>query len=477
MNRFFRPTHPGKWHGLLLLLTAAIWACGGSGGDFEQDEMNYSSTNDWERISVVQIDENGSTLPHVVARQDVDQNVHIAYYNVVTEPDETQYHRINHLVWNPRTRNLTQNTVENSPAPTGVDGFDRCDQFDFTLDDNNVPVFIYPTYETDDYLQQVEADIMVNFFEGGTWSEYTGVVGYVERNPVYQDGHVTENMSLAVDSQGDVHICYQFFTEGMDAFNFRYPDLYYAERERGTIDAAITDIQQYGNLEERVDGNAYSTYGDHNSVGYACKLLLDDQDLPIIFYAEHSETPGGQFALKMAYKNESGQWRREIIEDLPSGWRVGSISAAFYPLPDPDPDADPDADPPQRSLGVAYYVELPSPGPDNGHRLKFANNQSGAWVTEIADETTWCGDFCSLAIDSNGTPAIAYYDKESHSRRLHQYLNYAEFDGMRWKRESVDEFGNVGRYNTLWFNANDVPYICTFSDEDNEILVIRQIDN
>ncbi len=90
------------------------------------------------------------------------------------------------------------------------------------------------------------------------------------------------------------------------------------------------------------------------------------------------------------------------------------------------------------------------------------------------DESTWCGSRCSLAIDANGIPAIAYFDEQSHSGRLHQFLKYAEFSGLRWITESVDEYGDVGRYNSLWFDGGEIPTICTFSDEDNEILIIRQ---
>jgi hypothetical protein len=457
---------------LLLLTTGALCACGGGPDDSVIFDDGNRHPNNWQRIRVTQLDENGSTLPFVTARQSSSGNVHIAYYNADTSSDGTLYNRLLHLVWDPASQNLTRDIVDNRPAPSGVNGFDRCDQFDFVLDADNTPIFIYPTYEVNPVLQQVEADIMLNLYESGHWYETTGAVGYVDRNPVYQDGHATENMSMAVDSQGNIHFCYQYFTEGMDSANFRYPDLYYALRQRSTIHEPISDIQAYAAIEELVDGNAFTTYGDHNSVGYFCKLILDENDQPHIFYAEHGEDFMGTFALKVAYKNASGQWRRQVIETLDDGWEIDGLSAAMYPPEKDPPDGEEQAT--ARPMAVAYGIRVPSPEPDNGHHLRFASNRDGDWVSEVVDESTWCGSRCSLAIDANGIPAIAYFDEQSHAGRLHQFLKYAEFSGLRWITESVDEYGDVGRYNTLWFNGGEIPTICTFSDEDNDILIIRQ---
>jgi hypothetical protein len=104
----------------------------------------------------------------------------------------------------------------------------------------------------------------------------------------------------------------------------------------------------------------------------------------------------------------------------------------------------------------------------------FASNQSGEWVAQIVDETTWCGSYCSLAYTPDGQPAVAYLDEQSHSGRIHHFLKYAEFNGFRWHHESAEEYGNVGKYNTLWFDDQGVPHISTYSDENNEIVVIRR---
>jgi hypothetical protein len=446
---------------LCLLLPAAVGCSGGNSAGIENDAAEVNrQPNQWEVFEVAQVDEVGTTLPYVTARPDSDGNVHIAAYSAVADGEGGYYHQINYLVWSPEDGLISREVLENQAAPSGNDGFDQCDQFDFTLDADGLPVFIYPTEEVHEELAYREADIMINFGGGGLWTEYTGGIGYVARNPVYIDGHATANMSVAVDGAGDVHMAYQFFTEGMDSFNFNYPDLFYVHRTRDGLEAELADAD-YGALEEAVDGNTFSTYGEHNSVGYFCRLLLDPDGRPVIVYGEHPEGFIGTFALKMATRDDNGTWQVETIEALMDEWTIGGVSTAFYE---------------DGSLAVAYALRAPNPEPDNAHRLKFATNQGGEWTTVIVDEATWCGTHCSLAIDSQGIPGIAYYDEQSHSYRDHHFLKYASHDGLKWVTETVEEYGSPGRYNSLWFDADDMPNICSYSDDEDRIFIYRLID-
>lgn len=464
------------WFCILILSLAAC----SDDKTYPPKDTGESLSHDWQRIEVgsehgYTVSESGTTVPYVVARPDDGGRVHIAHYNAVMGTDDIWFQQLNYLVYDFSSGRTSIRVVENRPAYTGVDGFDRCDQFDLALE-GTTPILIYPTYENDTVLQYIEADIMVNIFEGGTWNESTGVVGYVARNPVYADGHTKDNMSMLIDENGDIHMAYQFYYEGMDSANYRYPDLYYARRERATLANVISEPAGYADIEEQVDGNHFSTYGDHNSVGYHCKLILSPEGLPVIAYAEHGENFAGTFALKVAYRNEAGNWQRETVETLGDEWTVGGISAAFYPPPIPDPDVpvDPDAPEPERPLAIAYALRSPSPEPDDAHRLMFAVKRDGQWTTEIVDETTWCGTHPSLAFTPDGNAAIAYFDEESHSGRTHRYLKYAEFNGILWERESAEEQGSVGVFNTLWFDGGGRPIICTYAEEDRKILLIRQ---
>ena len=49
--------------------------------------------------------------------------------------------------------------------------------------------------------------------------------------------------------------------------------------------------------------------------------------------------------------------------------------------------------------------------PPSGLGLKYATNESGAWVTETVDNTiSYVGFTSSLALDSEGKAHISYYD-------------------------------------------------------------------
>ncbi len=445
---------------MALLLAFFVFGagCSDGGGIGNDAETLNRQPNRWEKYEVADVDAVGTSLPYVTAVPGGGENIHIACYNAVSPPGGTAYHQLHHLIWHPRLGLRSRTVVDNSPAPSGAAGFDRCAQFSMAMGEDATPIFVYPVEEVVPEIVQIEADIMVNFGDGSL-TEYVAAVGYVARNPVYFDGHATSNMSVQVGAAGDVHIAYQFFTEGMDAANYRYPDLFYVHRTREEL-AQVLSYPEYGAVEEAVDGNTFSTYGVHNSVGYHCTLALDAEERPVIVYAEHPESYAGSFALKAAFRGEDGTWRREVITRLNDGWKVGGIDATV---------AD------DGSLSVVYALRAPAPAPDNAHRLMYATNrETGDWRTEIVDETTWCGAYCSIAIDPEGMPAVAYYDERSHSQRPHLFLKFARRDGLRWVRETVDEYESCGRFNSLWFDASGRAAICTYSDLNHRILVFRQ---
>ena len=452
------------WPLLLVTLTVILLASCGGGDDYENPEIDSTrNTNNWERIPITTVEENGSTLTYVKAKPDPAGNVYFAYYEMATSPDDVQYHQLKLLHWYQGTGRSTAYTVANQPAPTGVDGFDFCSQFDLAVDAAGNPVLIYSVDEalSNAGPAQFEADIMVNFFDAGTWSESIAVLGYVARNAeVYPDGDASSSMAMAIDSVGDIHIGYQFRYENIDSANQRHPDLYYVHRNLATIHDPIANLADYGQFEELVDGNSFSTYADQDSVGFECDILIDELDQPVLIYSERQELDRFSPAVRIAFRdNETGTWRQEAIETFPDSYEVSSISAAYFP---------------DGSIGVAYGVTIPDPEPDRGHRVKFASNQTGNWVTEIVDETTWCGEHSRLAISEEGIPAIVYKDIQSHVGREHQFLNYAQLEEDRWVKESIDEYGDIGMFNSFWIDAEGRAFVVSYAEEDNQIVLYRQ---
>jgi len=467
------------------MLGFVLTACGGDSGD--DSTINYTrNTSNWNRYSVADVEENGTTIPWVKAKYDDETGlVHIAYFGGAVIPGATPaediYHQqLHYEVYNPTTNSIGGSIIPNTPSYSGYGDppaglyFDRTSQFGLDVDAaTGEPILIYPVDEFHPLpYSQIEGDIMINVGTDTGWSEYIGAYGYVERNPAYRDGDLRANMDVAVDHLGDIHMCYQFYTEGMDRNNEIYPDLFYATRDRATL-ADPRELIDFMAIEENVDGNSYSTYGDMNSVGYFCQMLLVPVDLealapgdpipdpqPIIVYGQLRDSYGGDDnALKIAYRNGPDNWRIETIEQLNDQQQINGISAAFYP---------------DGSLGIAYAIKVAYPESDNGPRLKYASNQTGDWVIDIIDEATWCGAYPSLAINEDGIPSVAYYDERSHSWRPHNFLKFSHWDVNRWVHESIDEYNEVGMYNSLWFDDQGRANICSYSDEDNQIFIYRQ---
>ena len=297
-----------------------------------------------------------------------------------------------------------------------------------------------------------QADAMFSISDAGFWEEYTGAIGYVERNAYFADGYVNGDMDMLTDSSGNVHMCFQFMYEGCDAMNFTYPDLNYIVKSAGNLAAEVD--------EEQVEGSVfYDVGGSQNAVGYHCRMILDNEENPVIFY--YAELDDGTIGLRMARKI-SGEWVKSWVE---TGVTVAGISCAM--------DAS-------GNIGVAYYVTgytNPYTMEVSEHCLRYAQNTVAApqtWDIAMVDESTWCGRFPSLAFDSSGNPAIAYYDMATYTGYERKNLKMAVYSGLAWETETVMETGDIGWYNTLWFDEEDLPYICTYSQSEKKIYIYHK---
>ena len=259
-------------------------------------------------------------------------------------------------------------------------------------------------------------------------------------------------MAMAIDSNGDIHLCYQFFYEGCDAMNFAYPDLLYVKKY-GNAPAA--DVE-----EETIEGNTYFAGGGiQNNVGKACTLVLDRNEDPVVFY--YAELPDGQYGLRTATRR-NGSWEASWVE---TGIQVAQISSAR------DPGGN---------LGVAYYVldyvdaatSEVSPA-----CLRYAAEPlsgSQTWQATMVDDASLCGKYPSLAFNSQGNPAIVYYTSESYSGYSLENLNLAEKKDAAWEKEIVSQDGDIGLYNSLWFSPEDHPMICSYSQSAQTIYLFKK---
>jgi hypothetical protein len=251
----------------------------------------------------------------------------------------------------------------------------------------------------------------------------------------------------------------QHYYEFCDWNSSQYPDLLYVMQTPGELGHYSTSMEEY--VDEH---NIYTTGGGiQSSMGYLTKLVLDQDDQPFVFYMgtpTESGVGGERRSLRMASKI-GGQWEPEVIQYLDT-WSVESISPAVAP---------------DGTVAVAYYVENEDLGSNEPDHLRYAVRQTdGTWQITEVDKSSHCGDFCSLAFDADSRPAIAYYDRTAiTSYRERENLKLARYTGSSWRTENVSTTGKVGQYNSLWFGADNVAYICTYEFNDRRIILFRDL--
>lgn len=445
-SRFPRTDIPsGILRLFITLALLVLFGCGGGsggGGDTGDDADDTPRDSAWQRSSIAQIGGGGLLIPNVKAVPDGNGRVHVAYFtdSVVSDGDYT----VNHVLWDiPTGSEVSRDSI--------VD-IDNCRTLALSLGPDGSPVAAYQGGTIRAGGSEQQSDVMVSIFRNDAWTEYTGGIGFVERNPVFEDGLAGKHVAAAVDGLGDIHLCYQFFYEGIDAMNFNYPDLFYVRK-----DGTLPDTE---GTEETVEGNVYNDNGtasEQNRVGERIAMVLDAAGSPVVFYAADlaptSSDPDTK-GLRVAFR-DNGTWVSEWVD---TGFDVGDISCTL------DGHGSP---------CVAYYVDgeyTDSYGVTHGQCLKYASRTASTWAAGLVDETSLCGTYCSLAFDPSGNPAIAYYAMENHSGSLTlNDLRMARLSGSVWDKEAVATAGDIGMYNSLWFDEDGTAYICTFSDTDQTI--------
>jgi hypothetical protein len=109
---------------------------------------------------------------------------------------------------------------------------------------------------------------------------------------------------------------------------------------------------------------------------------------------------------------------------------------------------------------ISYYDSVSG-------NLKYANNSTGAWITQTLDDAADVGRYSSLALDSGGHLHIAYYDAESKD------LKYCTNASGTWITQTVDTEAGVGSHNSIVVDGAGVVHI-SYHDLDNGDLKYAQ---
>ena len=469
----------GKKDFLLVTCCALVLAgCGSSNSGGSEAEANSRGDSEWQQVTIAELSNTGLLTSQIKVEIDSSDNAHFVYFDSYENnegSDEESRYELKHLVWNMATSELLAGDL-----PESVVSLDN--SADIALAINPDTDSIYTTYRGGGFREcnaDIQSDAMFSVKEAGVWNEYTAAIGEVERNPVINDGLAGDDLSIAIDSSGNVHIAYQFFYEGCDAMNSRYPDIKYVRKEAGDFASTAP--------EQMVEGNDYDNSNDQNNAGSHNVMVLDGDENPVIFY--YAELSNGTEGLRVA-RLQNNQWHKEWVE---TSCEIGGISAAYSD---------------EEFLGVAYYIvrcdDLDGDNVYETHALRYADNSSGSWAIQTVDDSTKTGKHPSLSFDEDGLPAIAYYQLESYSgrelnnlylSRFYSYVSPNTDDGLTdslvnessedepvdvpvisgWRTETVAETGNIGLYNSLWFDLGGKAHISSYSSTAETIYLFNEL--
>ena len=242
--------------------------------------------------------------------------------------------------------------------------------------------------------------------------------------------------SLAIDAEGNAHIGYQ---------DYRDAKVKYACEKGGNWTV------------ENVDSTGHT--------GEFASLALDAKGNPHIAYGKAYRN-SHDFDLKYASKNGNGSWTVETADGRSrccAGWKT--VEVGWWASLALDARGNPH---------IAYYDKSLIREGEEANNLKYANKSGSNWTCETVDSTGDVGKHTSLALDAKGDPHIAYSDNTKHTNRL---LKYASKKGGNWTAEivptppgsmgimgcslAVDAEGNphIAYYEmTIWMKKGNLKY-------------------
>jgi hypothetical protein len=486
------PCRPISRNHLFVLLTwvlFGLFACGG--GSLEDDSNPYPPSQEPTNFELTHErtlsgDEyNGLLEPQIQTAVDSHGMVHIVFYSAAPSYPVAQLpaghdlianpfrYQIRHIQFNPdqdeSDLSSNEDIVSVTPPHDGDDpllvddaGIDNCFVLGLGIENGNTPVVVYQGgnrpgsaggLACNGYYQ---GDLMVNVRSGNVWEEYLGIQGDASiKNPLFTDGMVGMAGDVAVDSAGDIHLVVQHYYEWCDLHSTSFPDLLYVRQSPSDLGHYSTSMETW--VDEH---NVYGAGGGiQNATGYHAKIVLDQDEQPAVFY--FATMANGSRQIRVSRLTETG-WVAATVYRVPDEYTVTAVSPAVAP---------------DGTLGVAYNQQKISDDAYFGDHLCYAQLQEdGTWLNIMVDYHSYCGQACVLAYDNNSRPAIVYYDEKPYTEyRERKDVKFAYFDGEQWRTETAANEGDIGLYNALWFDGDNLAHICTYMLELHKIMVFRRM--
>ncbi len=263
-----------------------------------------------------------------------------------------------------------------------------------------------------------------------------GIYGFQESPDAVLETGVGGYTSIATDAQNRVHLSYYDWNQGK---------LMYA-----SWDGVTWTIQT-------VDGDP-STGLD---VGKFSSIAIDGNGYPHISYMDEKYED-----LRYAYMTGSGWEIRELksvdLDHRTPNFKFGGFSSLAL-----DSDGNPFISN-QDWQNANLMIASPAIGGSCTGSNCWVCGPGGSWQCRVVDNTDSTGWYSSIAIDSEDTLMISYYDASDGDLMLATSDN-----GRNWSKEELYTAGDAGLYTSIAINGSDNPGVSYYTASNGLLSFIR----
>ncbi len=495
---------------LLVFFFMTLSGCGENDDTALNVDTTIPESSSWYVNTILDLSENLSVSPRVKFHHE-DGRLHLAYYDAVpTIPEDidnpVQY-RVRYKAFNMNDLYSLNETNSINETVALLDTSGRSTEgLDISIA-GGFPVIAYSVYKELIHVEGADlnnqGDVILGVRDDASgWQSEIFAYGYVDpsRNPVFTDGLAKNDLSVIGDDDGNAQLCYQFYYEGIDSYNYNYPDLRYISQPITNIAGNVNAVAE---LEETIEGNNYqNNAGLQHYDGGHCDLKVDNDGNQVAFYYnDWTETSsaldrGLRVARRIENEWQQIEWIDRDIEVIAISGVVKSngLLAVAYTVKDGS-HLFMDNSNFFSSLTIPYSIRYA----EQIEIITEVENAEGEieevityeWQTETINFNSIAGLYCSLDVDSSDNPVIVYFDDMNFT--LNRFfcrikISKRNENGV-WDIDIInpEDVGltnstspyeitpgthnkyYIGKYNHMWVDNNDRVNICTYSTETKKV--------
>jgi len=275
----------------------------------------------------------------------------------------------------------------------------------------------------------------------GSWKTFTlDSVGDVSSVRFVSYGYCT---SIAVDPEGAVHISY---FDGND-YNIKYAtnasgswEIYSLDSAGGTYSSIVVDPEGTVHISYCGKGLKYAT----NASGSWKTYTLDSAGS----FTSIAVDPEG--AVHISYYDYSNN-DLKYATNASGSWETFTLDSADYVGQYSSIAVDPEG-----AVHISYFDW-------SNKNLKYATNASGSWETFTLDSADYVGEYTSMAVDPDGAAHISYFD------RINSDLKYVTNASGSWETYALDWSDDVGEYSSIAVDLEGSLHISYYDNTNDDL--------